>query len=69
MSSTSSTPSSGLLARATHALGGILTFLARNNPRYQILRGFQMMTDAQYAARGQTRASAVRHAFRHRSYL
>ena len=69
MAQTISTPAIPFATRVTNALGGALTFLARNNPRYQQLRAFQMMSDAQLAARGTTRAGVVRRAFSHRFYL
>ncbi|MHA6346098.1 DUF1127 domain-containing protein [Roseivivax sp. CAU 1761] len=61
--------SAGLLTRGLSALGRALSFLAENNPRYQQLRAVQMMSEAELAARGVTRADMVRRIFHDRSYL
>jgi hypothetical protein len=62
-------PAGGIVTRSLRALGRALSFLAENNPRYQQLRALQMMSDAELAARGTSRAGMVRRAFHDRTHI
>ncbi|MHA6326685.1 hypothetical protein [Roseivivax sp. CAU 1753] len=58
-----------LFTCVSDAMEGALRFMSRNNPRFQQLTMLRAMNDADLAARGETRAQAVRRTFRNRFYL